>query len=65
MKMYVAVHIIINFLKLEKGNQMNTSETLEKMSQMRLLGMKETYSLHLETGGKITNDELVALPAFS
>jgi hypothetical protein len=44
---------------------MNTSETLEKMSQMRLLGMKETYSLHLETGGKITNDELVALPAFS
>jgi DNA replication protein DnaC len=41
--------------------KMNTSETLEKMAQMRLLGMKESYSLHLETGGKLTTDELVAL----
>lgn len=42
---------------------MNTSETLEKMSQMRLPGMKESYGLHLGTGhsGTITNDELVAL----
>lgn len=42
---------------------MNTTETMEKMSQMRLRGMKEAYGLHLETdhSGKITNDELVAL----
>lgn len=42
---------------------MNTSETLEKMSQMRLRGMKDTYVLHLETAHseKMSNDEIVAL----
>lgn len=42
---------------------MNTSETLEKMSQMRLYGMRQAYGLHLEVGRseKMTNDELVAL----
>ena len=42
---------------------MNTSETLEKMSLMRLRGMKQAYSLHLETGhsSKMTEDELVAI----
>ena len=37
---------------------MNTSETLEKMTEMRLLGMKQAYSLYLGTtaSGKITND---------
>ena len=42
---------------------MNTSETMEKMSQMRLRGMKESYGLHLGTehSGTITNDELIAL----
>ncbi|MFC2130189.1 IS21-like element helper ATPase IstB [Bacteroidota bacterium] len=42
---------------------MNTAETLEKMSLMRLQGMKQAYSLHLETGhsSKMTDDELVAL----
>ncbi|MFC2132064.1 IS21-like element helper ATPase IstB [Bacteroidota bacterium] len=42
---------------------MNTSETLEKMSQMRLQGMKDAYSLHLETSHseKMGNDEIVAL----
>lgn len=42
---------------------MNTSETLEKLSEMRLNGMKEAYSLHLETAHseKMGNDEIVAL----
>ena len=42
---------------------MNTGETLEKMSQMRLWGMIQAYGLNLETGhsGKMTNDELIAL----
>ena len=42
---------------------MNTAETMEKMSLMRLLGMKQAYSLYLETGhsSKMTDDELVAL----
>ena len=42
---------------------MNTSETLEKMSLMRLRGMKDAYILHLETAHseKMANDEIVAL----
>ena len=42
---------------------MNTGETLEKMGQMRLLGMKQAYELHLETNvsGKMTNDEMLAM----
>ena len=42
---------------------MNTSETVEKMSQIRLHGMKEAYSLHLQTvhPEKMSDDEIVAL----
>jgi len=41
---------------------MNTSETIEKMTEMRLLGMKQAYDLFLRASGsgKITNDEFIA-----
>lgn len=42
---------------------MNTSQTLEKMAELRLHGMREAYSLHLATSynSKITEDELITL----
>ncbi len=41
---------------------MNTSQTIEKMTEMRLLGMKQAYDLFLSSigSGKITNDEFIA-----
>lgn len=42
---------------------MNTSETLEKMSQMKLHGMKQALELSMQAGqtGKLTSDELLAI----
>lgn len=53
------VHTIIN----QKGNNMNTAETLEKMTEMRLFGMKQAYDLSLQSSdsGRMTNDELITL----
>ena len=47
---------------MKKDLIMNTSETLEKLTEMRLLGMKQAYSLYLgaSVSGKITNDEFIA-----
>ena len=53
------VETIIN----QKGNNMNTAETLEKMTEMRLFGMKQAYNLSLQSSdsGRMTNDELITL----
>jgi len=42
---------------------MNTAETLEKMTEMRLLGMKQAYHLSLQSSdsARMTNDEMIAL----
>ena len=59
MTMSGVVHTIIN----QKGNNMNTAETLEKMTEMRLFGMKQAYDLSLQSSdsGRMTNDELITL----
>ena len=53
------IHTIIN----QKGNNMNTAETLEKMTEMRLFGMKQAYDLSLQSSdsGRMTNDELITM----
>jgi len=42
---------------------MNNSETLEKMSTMKLHGMKQAFALSMEANqsGKMTSDELIAI----
>jgi DNA replication protein DnaC len=57
--MFGAVHIITN----QKGGTVNNSATLEKMSLMKLHGMKKAFELSMGVNqtGKMTPDEMIAI----
>lgn len=50
-------------MKKQKGEEMNNNATLEKMSEMRLTGMKDAWNLMLDSrqSGSLTNDEMLAM----
>lgn len=65
--MSAAAIIINNIINKTKEENLNTSETLEKLSEMRLHGMKRQYELILNTqqSSSLTIDESIAMLAES